>query len=195
MVIKKPCAVPATAGDFNDHPLNTDCGSELHRTFFLDWHKEELTVSKRTFPAELIPSHHTIRQDCQQYYNHIRFWTATAFLKHHSKSAVNSTPPATSFLPVLELINPMGRYFQSGVTSIFKDDIMTRLSVKQEVLGTRAGYIIRFTCPSCHTENAIINKTPKDFYRKLRDARCHHCRKCSTVKTHGANQKPGYSSA
>jgi hypothetical protein len=51
MVIKKPCAVPATAGDFNDYPLDTDCGSELHRTFFLDWHKEELAVAKRTFPA------------------------------------------------------------------------------------------------------------------------------------------------
>ena len=34
-------------------------------------------------------------------------------------------------------------------------------------MGTRAGYIIRFTCPSCLTENAIINKTPKDFYRKI----------------------------
>jgi hypothetical protein len=52
MVIKKPCAVLAAAGDFNDHPLNTDCGSELHGTFFLGWHKEELVVSTRTFPAD-----------------------------------------------------------------------------------------------------------------------------------------------
>ncbi len=51
MVIKKPCAVPATAGDFDDHPLGTDCRSELHGTFFLGWHTEELVVSTRTFPA------------------------------------------------------------------------------------------------------------------------------------------------
>jgi hypothetical protein len=70
---------------------------------------------------------------------------------------------------------------------------MTKQSLKQEVTGTRAGYIIRYTCPSCHTENAIINKTPKDFYKKVRDARCHNCRKCSTVITHAANQKPEYS--
>ena len=68
---------------------------------------------------------------------------------------------------------------------------MTRESLKQEVRGTQAGYIIRFTCPSCHTENAIINKTPKDFYRKIRDARCHHCKKSSTVTTPAMNQKPG----
>ncbi|HJX56558.1 MAG TPA: hypothetical protein VJ350_06965 [Methanoregula sp.] len=71
---------------------------------------------------------------------------------------------------------------------------MTKLSLKQEVMGTRAGYIIRYTCPSCHTENAIINKTPKDFYKKIRDARCHNCKKCSIVMTHGANHKPGFSS-
>jgi|GEM_PF-3538247 hypothetical protein len=49
MVIKKPCTVLATAGDFNDHPLNTDCGSELQGAFFLGWHKEELVAGKRTF--------------------------------------------------------------------------------------------------------------------------------------------------
>ncbi len=52
MVIKKPCTVTANAGDFNDHPLNTDCGSELHGTFFLRWHTEELVASTRTFPAK-----------------------------------------------------------------------------------------------------------------------------------------------
>jgi hypothetical protein len=67
MIIKKPCTVLAAAGDFNDHPLNADCGSEFHGTTFLGWHKEELAVSTRTFPAnkKLIPSHHAIRQDHQ----------------------------------------------------------------------------------------------------------------------------------
>ena len=60
-------------------------------------------------------------------------------------------------------------------------------------MGTRAGYIIRYTCPSCHTENAIINKTPKDFYKKIRDARCHNCKKCSTVMTHGSEPETGIS--
>jgi hypothetical protein len=44
MIIKKPRAVLATAGDFNDHAFNIDRGSELHGTMFLGWHKEELVV-------------------------------------------------------------------------------------------------------------------------------------------------------
>ena len=49
MVIKEPCTVTATAGDFNDHPLDTYCGAELHGTCFPGWHTEELAVSTRTF--------------------------------------------------------------------------------------------------------------------------------------------------
>jgi len=44
MIIKKPRAVFAIAGDFNDHAFNIDRGSEFHRTMFLGWHKEELVV-------------------------------------------------------------------------------------------------------------------------------------------------------
>jgi hypothetical protein len=44
MIIKKPRAVLATAGDFNNHAFNIDRCSELHRTMFLGWHKEELVV-------------------------------------------------------------------------------------------------------------------------------------------------------
>ena len=44
MIIKKPCTVLATAGDFNDHAFNTDRGSELHGTIFWGWHKEELVA-------------------------------------------------------------------------------------------------------------------------------------------------------
>jgi hypothetical protein len=65
MVIKKPCTVPAYAGDFNDHSLDTDRGSELHGTTFPGWHTEELVVSTRTFPnnKKLISSYHAIGQD------------------------------------------------------------------------------------------------------------------------------------
>ena len=42
MIIKKPRAVLATAGYFDDHAFNIDRGSELHGTIFLGWHKEEL---------------------------------------------------------------------------------------------------------------------------------------------------------
>ena len=74
MVIKKPCAFPATAGDFNDHPLNTDRGSELHGTCFPGWHTEELVAPKRIFPAKRwSASIHTIRPE-HQYYTYKRFW-------------------------------------------------------------------------------------------------------------------------
>ncbi|MGA2912514.1 MAG: hypothetical protein ABSE07_03265 [Methanoregula sp.] len=73
-----------------------------------------------------------------------------------------------------------------------KNDTMTKLSLKQEVTGTRAGYVIRFTCPSCLNDNSIINKTPKDYYRETRDATCHQCKKRSTVLTPGKYEKKGY---
>ena len=66
---------------------------------------------------------------------------------------------------------------------------MTKLTLKQEAVGTRAGYIIRFTCPSCHHDNAIINKTPRECYRESRDAACHQCKKHYTVTTPGMFEK------
>jgi transcription elongation factor Elf1 len=74
-----------------------------------------------------------------------------------------------------------------------KNDTMTKLVVKQEVPGTRTGYVIRFTCPSCLHDNAIINKTPKECYRETRDATCHQCKKRSTVLTPGMYEKKVYS--
>jgi transcription elongation factor Elf1 len=60
---------------------------------------------------------------------------------------------------------------------------MTKLTQKPEIMGTRTGYIIRFTCPLCAAENLIVNKTPRDHYKETRDASCSRCRKRSTVLT------------
>ncbi|GEM_PF-895731 len=70
---------------------------------------------------------------------------------------------------------------------------MIQHSLKPEILGTRTGYVIRFTCPVCHTENAIINKTPRDHFKDTRDATCKQCRKRSTILTPGTNAKPARS--
>jgi transcription elongation factor Elf1 len=82
---------------------------------------------------------------------------------------------------------------QSGVKKLKKNDTMTKLALKQVVTGTRTGYVIRFTCPSCLHDNAIINKTPKECYRETRDATCHQCKKRSTVLTPGMYEKKIYS--
>jgi hypothetical protein len=80
-----------------------------------------------------------------------------------------------------------------GFEKTIKEVTMTKLSLKQEVMGTRTGYVIRFTCPFCLHDNAIINKTPKECYREARDATCHQCRKRSTVLTPGMYERKVYS--
>jgi transcription elongation factor Elf1 len=70
---------------------------------------------------------------------------------------------------------------------------MIKHSVKPEISGTRSGYVIRFTCPLCNSENSIVNKTPRDHYKEIRDASCSHCRKHITVVTSRLNQSTGYS--
>ncbi len=70
---------------------------------------------------------------------------------------------------------------------------MTPHFEKPEITGTRTGYVIRFTCPLCHAENFIVNKTPKDHYKEARDASCAQCRKRSRVLTPRTNRGPGYS--
>jgi len=82
---------------------------------------------------------------------------------------------------------------QSGVKKPERNDTMTKLSQKLEVIGTRTGYVIRFTCPSCLHDNAIVNKTPKECYRETRDATCHKCKKRSAVLTPGMYEKKVYS--
>ena len=155
---------------------------------FWDGIQKSWLYLKESFLQSWLASHHTIRLE-RQYYNYKRFWHISAFMRNPSITAVNPPSPAQSSLSVREFT--IGMWFSSGMPGPVQDDTMTRESLKQEVRGTQAGYIIRFTCPSCHTENAIINKTPKDFYRKIRDARCHHCKKSSTVTTPAMNQKPG----
>ena len=70
---------------------------------------------------------------------------------------------------------------------------MIQHSIKPEIMGTRTGYVIRFTCPVCFKENAIVNKTPRDHFRDTRDATCKHCRKRSKVLTPGTNVIPALS--
>jgi transcription elongation factor Elf1 len=68
---------------------------------------------------------------------------------------------------------------------------MTKLTKKLEIMGTRTGYVIRFTCPHCAAENLIVNKTPRDHYKEARDASCTRCRKRSAVLTpNGPTGKP-----
>ncbi len=70
---------------------------------------------------------------------------------------------------------------------------MTKLSKRPEILGTRTGYVIRFTCPQCETENLIVNKTPRDHFKETRDSTCKYCRKRSTVLTpNGSTSKPSH---
>lgn len=62
---------------------------------------------------------------------------------------------------------------------------MIKSSVKPTVTGTRSGYVIRFTCPECFKENAIIFNMPKPYYRDSRDGTCAQCKKHYTVLTPG----------
>jgi hypothetical protein len=60
---------------------------------------------------------------------------------------------------------------------------MIKPTLKQTVIGTRSGYVIRFTCRECNTENSIVYNTPKEFYKESRDGRCSRCRTRYTVLT------------
>jgi hypothetical protein len=62
---------------------------------------------------------------------------------------------------------------------------MIKNSIKPEITGTRSGYVIRFTCPSCSTENAIVNKSPRDHFKETRDAACKQCKIRSRIITPG----------
>ncbi|WP_321508598.1 hypothetical protein [uncultured Methanoregula sp.] len=66
---------------------------------------------------------------------------------------------------------------------------MTVQSKKPEINGTRTGYVIRFTCPSCAAENIIINRSPRDHFKERRDANCSKCRQRSTILTPYATPK------
>jgi len=67
----------------------------------------------------------------------------------------------------------------------FPEVNMAKSSVRETVIGTRSGYVIRFTCPSCSKENSIVFNMPKAFYKESRDGRCSRCKKLFTVLTPG----------
>lgn len=63
--------------------------------------------------------------------------------------------------------------------------------LREEVIGTRAGNAIRFTCPGCQKLNVIVYHMPKEFFQRTRDASCSACRRRYTVLTPGGdNRKP-----
>jgi hypothetical protein len=64
---------------------------------------------------------------------------------------------------------------------------MIKSSSKPTVVGTRSGYVIRFTCPSCFKENSITFNMPQAFYRPSRDGTCSQCKKQYSVLTPGQN--------
>jgi len=60
---------------------------------------------------------------------------------------------------------------------------MIKSVAKPTVIGTRSGYVIRFTCPSCSKENSIVYNMPKAYYKESREGVCSQCRKHYTVLT------------
>jgi transcription elongation factor Elf1 len=73
-----------------------------------------------------------------------------------------------------------------------RNTLMKNHSLRPEIQGTRAGYVIRFTCPVCAAENVIITKTPKDHFKESHEASCKQCRKRSTILTPYMNHKMDY---
>lgn len=62
---------------------------------------------------------------------------------------------------------------------------MIKSSVYPTVVGTRSGYVIRFTCPSCFKENSIVFNMPKAYFKESREGTCAKCKKHFTVLTPG----------
>ncbi len=54
-----------------------------------------------------------------------------------------------------------------------------------EARGTRSGYVIRYTCPSCTGESVIVSSSAQDHYKQTRNVTCGHCRVRVTVLTPG----------
>jgi hypothetical protein len=64
---------------------------------------------------------------------------------------------------------------------------MMKNAILSPVIGTRAGYVIRFTCPKCFKENSIAFNMPKAFYKESREGTCRQCRNHYLVLTPGQN--------
>lgn len=67
--------------------------------------------------------------------------------------------------------------------SIRQIGTMMKVIPKPEVVGTRNGYIIHFTCPDCQKENSITYNMPRKFFQETRDAPCARCKKQFTILT------------
>jgi hypothetical protein len=63
--------------------------------------------------------------------------------------------------------------------------MMTAYQSHPEIRGTRTGYVIRYTCPSCATESIIVSKSPRDHFKNARVVSCKNCRKRLNVLTPG----------
>jgi hypothetical protein len=105
------------------------------------------------------------------------------------KNGHHTLPCEILFVSSERLIKQIVMYFNLIGKVSRRNNIMTKLPLKEEAIGTRTGYVIRFACPSCLKENVIINKTPKDSYRETRDATCRQCKKHFNVITPGMFEK------
>lgn len=131
-----------------------------------------------------IPAYHSIHSpaNCTE----VIHGFDTSIARSRRAKDLNSRQPSKSFLeggPDL----PM----RSGSFALRKTRLntsMIRHSAIPDIMGTRSGYVIQFTCPLCNTENSIVNKTPRDHYKECRDASCSNCRKHSTVITPRVNR-------
>ena len=139
------------------------------------------------------PTHHAIRSDRHYYNNHKRFWVDDPPAGMERYRRLFHIPYKTLFVCTNRSKNQIAFLFWSERTTIQKNETMIQHSLKPEIMGTRTGYVIRFTCPVCFKENAIINKTPREHFRDTRDATCKQCRKRCTVLTPGTNDTPALS--
>jgi transcription elongation factor Elf1 len=64
---------------------------------------------------------------------------------------------------------------------------MTKNALKPEIMGTRAGYVIRYACPACASENIVITKTAKDHFKETHFASCKKCGERLTILTPSAH--------
>ena len=77
-------------------------------------------------------------------------------------------------------------------TTIERHPNMTKPPVRPVIMGRGSNNVIRYTCPDCHTENAITCRMPKDFFRETRDASCRQCKTRYTVVSPGAPLRAVY---
>ncbi|MGA2105509.1 MAG: hypothetical protein ABSG06_08985 [Methanoregula sp.] len=73
--------------------------------------------------------------------------------------------------------------FSLGHIQYINEETMAKQLFKPVVVGTTSGNIIRWICPTCYAENAIINRTAGDFFKASRDSTCRQCRNRSTITT------------